>query len=298
MIKLFRFAGFIAWKIPAPLLDRIGVFLGLLLFYLIPIRKKLVLFQLGMVFPEKSASEIRKLARQNYIHYGKLLVEFLLLIDLKPGDSSKIDKTIRCENLPALKDALKSGGKGAIITGGHVGLWEAIGPYLSRHGLHVTVAVKRVTSPLFQSLREIFQAHPGVSILDPSLGNRRAAYLLKALRDNRITGIFLDQYRHGEPFVPFLGHDARTNSTAAILYRKTRVPLFLIHVIRKRVGDYSIELHEMKIEIPEGVSDEDEIKAISGTINNGISEVIRRNPDQWLWAHRRFKENPLFRSVN
>jgi KDO2-lipid IV(A) lauroyltransferase len=250
-----------------------------------------------MAMPKLSNSELNALVRKNYIHYGKLFIEFLLLLRLKSGDTNSIDKFFRCDNFPLLLEALK-GSKGAILTGAHVGLWEALGPYLSRQNIPVTVTVKRVSFPLFQKLREVFQAHPGVSILDPTLGNKRAAYLLRSLRNNHLVGIFLDQYRAGEPFIPFLGHDARTNSTAAIIWRKTRAPIFLIHVIRESIGRYKIELTPVTMNLTEGGSDESDIRTISTHLNNVISEVIFTYPDQWLWAHRRFKENNLFQSVN
>jgi KDO2-lipid IV(A) lauroyltransferase len=297
LVKLFTCLSVLLWKIPAPLLDAAGAFLGLTIHYVFPYRKKLVRFQMQKVFPSLSVKETNKLVRKNYIHYGKLLVEFILLLRLKPGSNAIIDSHFKCDSLELLKDSLKDG-RGAILTGSHTGLWEAIGPFLSRNGLPVTVTVKRVNSPLFQRLREIFQAHPGVSILDPALGNKRALYLLKALRNNSLAGIFLDQYRSREPLIPFLGHEARTNSTAAVLYRKTSVPVFVIHVIRKRIGDYSVEIKRIEFPSIADLSDMDAIKAISTTINNELSSVIYKWPEQWLWAHRRFKDNPLFNSIN
>ncbi len=287
--------------VPAPLLETVGAFLGLLIYLFIPYRRHLIRFQIRMVYKKYGFTDnwfaIEKLVIGNYIHYGKLIIELILLISINPKNVKKMDKMFCCDNIDELKETLSQQRNGVVLTGGHVGLWEAIGPFLSRHDIPVTVAVKSVKISILQKVRELFQAHAGISILAPSAGRKRAVLLLKSLRENNIAGIFLDQYRSGEPFIPFLQFDARTNSTASVLHIKTGAPIFVIHVIRKSIGNYRIDLSSLDVSRAIVGNESDKVNAISLAINNAISEAIMQNPTQWLWAHRRFKENDSFREA-
>jgi len=282
--------------VPSFILNGLAYLLGSFCYLFLPFRKKTILLQIRKTIGRDwNESRIRKLLWKNYIHYASLLFEFLILAAPLSKRKRYTERHYLSPDESILKDALREG-KGVVLIGGHIGAWEAIGAYcLNRVGAPVTVTVKLVTSPFFQKMREEMQALSGISLMDGRMGKKRIVGLIQALRRQEMAGIFLDQYRPAEQFVKFFGHDAKTNSTASILFRKTGAPLILIHMVRERIGRYRVELKRV---IPPDLSDylDDgaKILALNEFLNGELEAVIRKYPEQWLWAHRRFKENPEF----
>lgn len=282
--------------IPLPIMRTLVLVLGYGFYFLTPFRKKVIVVQIQKTLGRKlSDKEIRKLVLGNYIHYACVLFESLILYGIDLAKSDYIQTHFSAPNKLLLEKALARQ-KGVILIGSHVGFWEAIGAYCVRNIAPVTVAVKLMKSGFAQSLREGMQEHPDMHLVDSRMGRQRIIAMLNALRRKEIVGIFLDQYRAGEDFVKFLGQDARTNSTAAVLWRKTGAAVILIHVIRKRFGEYEIDIREADPPDMTTVSNErEQVRLINTYFNKRIEEVVIEHPEQWFWAHRRFKENPEFR---
>jgi KDO2-lipid IV(A) lauroyltransferase len=272
-----------------------AVCLGYFFCYFTPFRKKIIRQQIKKTLgPDMSEKEVRRLVRKNYVHYACVLFESLILFSIDLGKSSYIEKHFTAPEGDLLKKAVADG-KGVILIGAHMGFWEAIGAYCVRNAAPVTVAVKIMKSGFVQAVREEMQSHPDMHLVDGRMGRQRIIALLTALRNGEIVGLFLDQYRPAEDFVPFLGKDARTNSTAALLWRKTRAKVLLVHVLRRKFGDYLIDFQAADPgQVPESTDAREYTRAINAFFNERMGAVIRAYPDQWFWAHRRFKENPEF----
>ncbi len=277
-------------------MNLITIFMGNFFYYIAPLRKKVILLQIkGTIGREMTEKEIRLLVKQNYIHYACVIFESIILFSIDLKNSDYFDKHFTAPNGHLLKKALGKQ-KGVILIGGHVGFWEAIGAYCVHNAAPVTVAVKLMKNGFVQAMREEMQSHPDMHLVDSRMGRHRIIAMLNALRRKEIVGIFLDQFRHGEGFTKFLGEDARTNSSAFVLWRKTCASVILIHVIRKKFGEYVIDIKEADPPDISGISDEQEqIRMVNTYFNDLIGNVIRKHPEQWFWAHRRFKDNPAFR---
>ncbi|MFH0921549.1 MAG: lysophospholipid acyltransferase family protein [Fibrobacterota bacterium] len=279
--------------IPLPVLAVLAQGLGLLIYYCVPYRKWLILMQMEKALgTELDKKAIRALARKNYIHYASVFFESMILAAQRPEDPTYFNIHTSFQNREIL-DAALAEHKGVIIIGGHVGCWEAMGGMVGRFFAPVTVAVKLVNSPALQKFREHMQRQPGVTLIDSRMGRRRVVLLLNALRKGEMLGIFLDQYRTGEPFAPFFGHAARTNSTAALLHIKTGAPVVQLHCIRERLGFFRLELDAVDITGID-LTASDAVVRLNTVFNTSLEGAVRRHPDQWLWAHRRFKDNPDF----
>jgi len=295
MLKLFRKLCRVLSIVPSPIIGIITVCMGNFFYYITPFRKKVIVQQIKKTLGrEMSDPEIRNLVRKNYIHYACVMFESLILFSIDLDKSSYIDRHFIAPGGAVLKKALAEN-KGVILIGAHMGFWEAIGAYCVRNAAPVTVAVKLMKSPFAQALREEMQSHPDMHLVDERMGRQRLIAMLNALRRKEIVGLFLDQYRAAEDFIPFLGQNARTNSTAALLWRKTRAKIILIQILRRKFGDYVIDIQAADPDhVPESTDAREHTRAINTYFNERIGEVVRAHPEQWFWAHRRFKENPEF----
>ncbi|OGJ89360.1 MAG: hypothetical protein A2487_04990 [Candidatus Raymondbacteria bacterium RifOxyC12_full_50_8] len=290
-MKAVLLLGRLVRAMPCFLVSAMAVMLGNLIYFCVPYRKSVILQQMTKCLGNTlDNNEIRKLARLNYVHYGHVLFESLLLASFGKGETDYFEEHFTISGKEELLQALAQG-KGVVLIGGHMGFWEAFGHWLVRYASPVTVPVKFIHNHFVQKLREQMQAHPAITLVDSRMERQRSVVVIRALKKGEVAGLFIDQYRPSEEFAPFFGHDARTNSTAAILARRTNAAIIYTYIVRKRFGSY--QMHFQRVHLPDADGKGGAAQA-NALFNRLLEETIRTYPDQWFWAHRRFKENPEF----
>jgi KDO2-lipid IV(A) lauroyltransferase len=282
--------------LPNPVISSMAWCLGNLVYFIFPYRRSVIRSQIQKTLGKAmSKREIKNLVRRNYIHYANLLFESLILSSLDFKHTDYFDTHFTIVNLKTIKKALARN-KGVIALCCHLGVWEAMGACCARYIAPVTVVVKLIKNRFVQHLRERMQAHPGITLVDERMGKGRIVEILKALRRGDVAGIFIDQHRPSENFVKFFGYEARTNSAAAVLWRKTAAPLFFSYIFRERFGKYVLVLKEVQPPVfPDNMEEKEVILALNELFNQILEAEIKKHPDQWLWAHRRFKDNEEFK---
>ncbi len=122
------------------------------------------------------------------------------------------------------------------------------------------------------------------SFCGKTIEKHQLADIVRSLREGHPVGYAPDQnFKRHIAFVPFFGQPAATLTTSARLARMTGVPVFCIWFIRNG------ERLELDIEsfTPSGNDDDDAARWMAF-----LEARIRRTPEQYLWAHRRFKTRP------
>ena len=91
--------------------------------------------------------------------------------------------------------------------------------------------------------------------------------------------------------VNFLGKPAYTATAIAELAIRMDVDIVPIKIVRK--ASNSTEIHFFnKIQMPhKKLSHSKRVKLIINKINLEISSWIRKDPEQWLWLHRRWPKS-------
>lgn len=269
--------------------------LGTLAWLLLPYRKQVIRTQIKKTIGrEMTGREIRRLMRANYVHYAHLLFEFFILASLDLTKKDYFDGHFRIDGREEFLATLGEG-KGLVVVNAHLGVWEALGAMCGLYLGPVTVPVKFIKSRLFQRMRERMQANPSVTLVDSRMGRERIITMVNALRKGQVVAIFMDQYNPSEEFAPFFGHAARTTSAAAVLARKMKSPVFMAYIARNSALKYTLVLKQLELPLAEeGGATQEIVASMVACFNRAIEDAIRQYPDQWLWAHRRFKENPAF----
>ncbi|MBK8554007.1 MAG: lysophospholipid acyltransferase family protein [Ignavibacteria bacterium] len=114
--------------------------------------------------------------------------------------------------------------------------------------------------------------------------------VFEKLKKNEFIGFLVDQSAHPDysAYIDFFGHKTTSFSGPAKIFLKQRPEMLLGYFIRKE--DYSYVLKFEKIYYEDIADNNDEnIKLLTQRMQNGIESIIRNNPGQWLWFHKRFK---------
>jgi Kdo2-lipid IVA lauroyltransferase/acyltransferase len=247
------------------------------------LRRRVCLQNLERAFgAELDARERRGIAARTYEHVGMILAEIALLPRMPMPERRRRLEIVGMEHLERAQRA----GRGAVIASAHYGNWEFIGAGGVAHGIPVTFVVQRQRNRRADALLRRTREQLGMRILDRGMAVRRVRAELEA---NRFVGIMCDQdARRRGIFVPFFGRPASTHKGAAQLALRLGVP-FIPLFGRRLPGGRHRMLVLPPIEPPRNASETDAVRNMMRDFNAVLESVIREEPDQYLWLHRRWK---------
>jgi KDO2-lipid IV(A) lauroyltransferase len=232
--------------------------------------------------------ERASIGRRAAINLGYHVVEFIQLGFLPVDDA--LDMVEISEGEEHLRQALEKG-RGVIGLAMHYGNWELSGSYLSKR-IHPLYAVgKEQRDDFFTRLAFPWRAR--YDIRNIMAGDKVNSAIIKALRGNFVLGLLADQNggKNGT-FAPFAGIEASTVSGPAALALKFGAPLIVVYCRRLCPGRFKFVV-EPPLDI-DGLPEDKEaaIRELLTRINAAYEKVIRADPTQWLWGHKRWKTRP------
>jgi KDO2-lipid IV(A) lauroyltransferase len=264
----------------------LGGVLGVIAFDLLRIRRGVTVGNLKTHLRlDGIAPDLVDLGRGSYVNFGRALAEFVRIPCI---DMDHIRRHIRLEGLEHLDRALDEG-KGGVLVTGHFGSWELMGCVLVRLGYPLTFVVGVQRNRLVQALMNRLRSECGISVIEPA----SLLETTRVLRDNRFIAMLSDQDagRNGV-FVDFMGEPASTHAGAARLALLTGAPVITGFIMRTGLTHHRIVIEDA-IRIDRSRERDDSIRGLTQAYTGCIETYIRRYPDHWLWAHRRWKTRPV-----
>jgi KDO2-lipid IV(A) lauroyltransferase len=263
----------------------LGGVLGRIAFDLLRIRRRVTVANLrGHIDRGRIGSDAVTLGRRAYMNFGRAIAEFARLPCI---DVPYIRNHIRMEGLTHLDKALEEG-KGAVLVTGHFGSWELMGCALVRLGYPLAFVVGVQRNRLVQGLMNRLRGECGIPVIEPT----SLLETTRALRQNRFIAMLSDQDAGGHGvFVDFLGEPASTHAGAARLAFLTGAPVITGFIIRTGVTRHRIVIEE-PIHIDRSLERDESVLRVTQAYTRTIEAYVRRHPDHWLWAHRRWKTGP------
>jgi len=267
-------------RLPLPVLHGLGMGLGWLIYWAPGRhsgRMRDNLLDSGLCTP---GANCRRLLRQAIGESGKAIIE-LLAVWLRPYD--KALKLVKGTSGWEQIDAARAAGKGVIVIAPHIGCFEMINQYYaSRHPF--TAMYKPPRQAFLDQLMLTGRRRGQATLVPTDLSGVRA--LLAALKRHEAIGILPDQVATGGDGVwaPFFGRPAYTPTLVASLQRKTGAAGFFVAAERLSWGrGYHLHVTPLGEPLPAD-------KAVAAArINQGVEDVVRRFPAQYLWSYNRHK---------
>jgi len=230
--------------------------------------------------------EIRRIVKRMYQNFGQTLAEVLTI----PRMTKKyINKYVKIEGLKNVEEAKQRGG-GIIFLAAHLDNWELmciLGPAI---GYPMMVLAREQKHSRLNDLLNQYREITGSKMIKKGFALRD---MLIALRNNNIIGMLVDQDAGKTGvFVDFFGRKTSTARGPMSFALKTGATILPVFTIRQK-GPF----HKIIVERPLTVARTDTTEELS--IKRGLQEFagvlesyIRKNPDQWLWVHKRCKSTP------
>jgi Kdo2-lipid IVA lauroyltransferase/acyltransferase len=257
--------------------------LAFLFFYFIPIRKETTIENLTKAFPEFPPEKIKKIAFECYRSFAIAMVEILYLPQIRNHEAAGLVKITN----PEFAFKKYQEGKGLILLTAHFGNWEYLG---ITAGLQMkvpySIIVKMQRNTLVNDWLNKFRTKWGNAVIPLGISIRD---VYKALKEKRIVAMAADQRGAADGIrVNFFGRKASAYPGPAMLALKTNTPILYCIAVRQPDYSYTAEFVEVDMNnLPE--NDDEKVAELCQRLADYLEVFIRRNPEQWLWMHKRWK---------
>ncbi len=169
-----------------------------------------------------------------------------------------------------------------IITSGHHGVWEAATNVISFARPMMAIA-RTVNNKLVAKWMKKYHFRGPVTII-----NKKHGFTPDIMRQwsetNAAMTILMDQHASKGAPLTFLGRPAKTFTSVARLAIRNQCPIVVGSFVRRAPYVYGL-VGGAPVSFPKGT----DLKEATQLLNDRLGEAIRKYPEQYLWAHRRWR---------
>jgi KDO2-lipid IV(A) lauroyltransferase len=268
--------------LPLSVLYILSDFIFLLLYYFPSYRRKVVGTNLKNSFPEKSEKELRVIEKRFYHHLSDLFLETFKLIHMSEKQQLR---RFTYSNLEVI-DKLRNENRDVVALLGHYNNWEWP-TLLPKFMKYPTVIIyKPLQNKYFNNFINKQRSKYGIILTPMSLVIREILnYRQKKI--NTISIFISDQTpAKGDIkfWTPFLNQDTPVFTGAEKIALKYDMAVVFFHIQKKKRGYYNLDI-ELLFDHTAGLPEH----TITETFTRRLEEVIKENPEYWIWSHRRWK---------
>ena len=235
---------------------------------------------LALIWPGMPEGERRAIAEASLDNAGRTLIE----------NYSTHAFTARAKGVEpqgpgyAALIAARNDKRPVILVSGHFGNYEAARASLVARGFNIGGLYRNLSNRYFNAhYVKTMQAFGGPVFPQ---GRAGTAGFVRHLKEGGQLVLLFDQDVPGAPALPFLGHPARTATSAADLALRLKAELIPFFATRQPDGlGFTVDL-----DAPVPHSD---ALTMTRAISQALEARIKTHPGQWFWIHRRWKGGSL-----
>ncbi len=268
--------------LPFPLFYLFCDFLFLLGYYGIGYRRKVIDQNLANAFPNKSQKERELIAKKYFRFMIDLFLESYKTLVIS---KKEMKKRVVFTNIDMIRPYVEQK-QSIIFVLGHYGNWEWCGQsfQLQNVGMQQDVLYHPLSNPFFEWLT--FKMRTRWDVL-PIPMNTAARVMLARKHKQTAIAFLADQTpssKDGCYWLDFLNQDTPVFKGTEKLAAKFNYPVIFVQIDRIKRGYYKSTftlITDKPAETPEGWITEQHTRLLEAE--------IKRQPEYWLWSHRRWK---------
>jgi KDO2-lipid IV(A) lauroyltransferase len=273
--------------LPRPIARTVAIILAWKIYFLHVRLRRVGMRNLELAFPEKTHRERVRILRGVFTSLGRQLAEICLF---PKYTRENVGDVVVYDGFENFEQALARG-KGVLFLTAHIGGWELSAFAHSLYGHPLKVVMRSLDNPYLDRLTRQYRTAHGNEMLDKDEFGRA---LLAAMKAGETVGILMDTNMTPPQgvFVDFFGIQACTASGLAKIALHTDaavVPGFTFW--DAKLKKYRLRFDPALTLLRSG-NDAMDVVANTALFTKVIEDYVRRDPDQWLWVHRRWKTRP------
>jgi KDO2-lipid IV(A) lauroyltransferase len=268
--------------LPFWILYRISDFLYFFIFKVFGYRKKVVLNNLRNSFPEKSEQELHEICKKFYSFFCDWIIEMVKSITI-----SKEEMIKRCHLIDSsLLDKFEAENRKVIFVMGHLGNYEMAAAEMAfntNYNLHVIY--KPLSNSYINNLLIKKRKRFGTQIM-PMAATFKTMLSLRNKEELSATVFIADQTPPPEYayWTSFLNQETPIFMGTELIAQKLNYPVIYVSLSRVKRGFYEMSL-DLLSENPKNTKKGE----VSELHTKRLEKDINRQPEIWLWSHKRWK---------
>lgn len=242
-------------------------------------RRKVVWKNLSQAFPDKDPEELNELSIKFYRNFCDQILETLKLITCDPDEISK-----RFEVDNSVYQKLYQDNRHVLQATAHQFNWEWGNWILNQHtSFHIRIIYMMVSNKTMERVVNDYRTRFGTEMIPANDLSR----LMKLPEAPSMTVFLADQNPSDMKRVywtDFFGREVPFHRGLEILARRTNSAVVFDEMIRVKRGHYK-SVSKLAFEFPDQTSENEITEAYA----RFLEESISRQPENWLWTHKRWK---------
>jgi Kdo2-lipid IVA lauroyltransferase/acyltransferase len=242
---------------------------------------------LRLSFPDKSQAWLERTTRRSFEHI--VMLTFDVLYTTRLVRLSTWTKYLEFDNISETLQLLVQR-RGVIVITGHYGNFEILGYALAVFGLESYSIARPIDNPYINKFLMGVRERQGQKIID----KKGATDMMLQILDSGSTLAFIADQNAGRKgiFVDFFGRKASTYKSIGLLAMQYDLPI-IVGSARRLNDRYRFEISCHHIILPEDWKQQDDpLYWITAEYTKGIEGMVRADPEQYWWVHRRWKTRP------
>ncbi len=212
-------------------------------------------------------------------NYGRIFAEYMFIKEYREnGLSGNLD--VSGHNY---LEKIKNENKPVIFISGHFNNFELMAMYLEKSGIDLAAIYRplnnKFLNPIMERIRKKYickkQIKKGIS------GTKE---ILKFFKEGSSIALMIDQRVSEGIKCNFFDKVALTTTIPAQFIKKFNCKVVPIYIERNEKYKFKLQIYK-----PIEFSINENIENITLHLNKILEEMIRKNPDQWIWTHDRWK---------
>ena len=212
-------------------------------------------------------------------NYGRIFAEYMFIKKFRQNNLSKNIEIIGQNFL----DDIRENNKPVIFISGHFNNFELMAMHLEKSNIDLAAIYRplnnKFLNPIMERIRKKYickkQIKKGISGTKEILRYFKSGTSIALMVDQRVSeGIACD----------FFNRKALTTTIPAQFIKKFNCKVVPIYIERIKLNQFRLEVYK-----PLEFSNNESTQTITTHINKNIEEMIKRNPEQWIWSHDRWK---------
>lgn len=269
-------------KLPFKILYIISDVIFLLFFYVIGYRKKLVLDNLKLVYPDKEKIELVQIQKRFFRHFVDSLIEGIKAITIS---ETSVKKRYTYKNIELI-DKLYNEGRSVILVSSHYANWE----WVIGLSLHTEIdfygSYTKIQNKNFENLIKGSRSKYGMKCV-------KSSEIIKGIVTNvkqKKQGLYLlisdqsPQIKKTQYWSKFLNVNVPIFTGAEMISKKFDFAVVNMNTTKIKRGYYESEF-ELITDTPKELPK----NAITNSYLHLTETHIHKEPSYYLWSHKRFK---------
>ena len=237
---------------------------------------KLSYNNLELAYPNLNEIEKKNLIKKMWFNYGCIFAEYIFIQRFNQSNN------IIIENQNIL-EKIKENSERVIFVSGHFNNFELMAMHIAKSGIDLAAIYRPLNNiflnPIMERIRKKYicqkQIKKGIS------GTKD---LLKLYKNGTSIALMIDQRVSEGIKCDFFHREAYTTTIPAQFIKKFNSRVVPLYIERLKDNKFKLKVYE-----PIKFKENDSLEIITLELNKILENMIKKNPEQWIWTHNRWK---------